>query len=112
MKKTFKLNIQNKDPDQLLEKIKQEVRKYVKRERRKKLPPASDFWLFDCKFGVTEVAATEVKLRDMFAQMDAVKTEGADSFYVEILAKPGVKKPRGRLAQDHALLDEDDDLGE
>jgi hypothetical protein len=112
MKKTFKLNIQDKNPDQLLEKIKQEVRKYVKRERRKKLPPASDFWLFDCKFGLTEDEAMEIKLRDMIAKMDQVKAAGGDSFYVEILAKPGVKKPRGRLAQDHESFDEDDDLGE
>lgn len=111
MKKTFKLNIQDKNPDQLLEKIKQEIRKYVKRERRKQLPPTADFWLFDCKFGITESQAAEIKLRDMFANMDQAKAEGADSFYVEILAKPGLKKPRGRLAQ-QVPLDEDDDLGE
>jgi hypothetical protein len=111
MKKTFKLNIQDKDPDQLLEKIKQEIRKYVKRERRKQLPPVADFWLFDCKFGITESEAAEIKLRDLFANMDQSVAQGADSFYVEILAKPGLKKPRGRLAQ-QVPLDEDDDLGE
>lgn len=111
MKKTFKLNIQDKNPDQLLEKIKQEVRKYVKRERRKQLPPTADFWLFDCKFGTTENEASEIKLRDLFANMDQAIAQGADSFYVEILAKPGLKKPRGRLAQ-QVPLDEDDDLGE
>jgi Family of unknown function (DUF6172) len=112
MKKTFKLNIQDKNPDQLLEKIKQEVRKYVKRERRKKLPPASDFWLFDCKFGVTEGEAEEVKLRDLFTYLDAAIAQGVTSFYVEILAKPALRKPRGRLAQHADLSDEDDDLGE
>jgi hypothetical protein len=112
MKKTFKLNIQDKDPDGVLDKIKQEIRKYIKRERRKKLPTGADFWVFDCQFGVTEDTATEVKLRDLIAKMDAVKAEGGDSFYVEILAKPAVKKPRGRLAPNSAALDEDDDLGE
>lgn len=112
MKKTFKLNIQDKHPDRVLEKTKHEVRKYVKRERRKTLPSGADFWLFDCKFGVTEAAATEVRLSEIISKMDEVKAAGGDSFYVEILAKPGVKKPRGHLAQDQELLDEDDDLGE
>ncbi len=112
MKKTFKLTTQDKDSDQQLEKIKHEIRKYVKRERRKQLPPTADFWLFDCKFGITESQATEIKLRDMFVNMDRVKAEGGKDFYLEILAKPGLKKPRGRLAQQTSVLDEDDDLGE
>lgn len=111
MKKTFKL-AQDSDPSSSLDKIKQEIRKYVKRERRKKLPPVSDYWLFDCKFGITETEAEDVKLRDLFAHLDTAIAQSATSFYVEILAKPGVKKPRGRLAQDHESLDEDDDLGE
>ena len=110
MKKTFKL-AQDSDPSSSLDRIKQEIRKYVKRERRKQLPPVADFWLFDCKFGITESEAAEIKLRDLFANMDQAIAQDADSFYVEILAKPGLKKPRGRLAQQVAL-DEDDELGE
>lgn len=110
MKKTFKLDTQ--DPSSSLDKIKQEIRKYVKRERRKKLPPVSDYWLFDCKFGITEAEAEDVKLRDLFTHLNAAISQSATSFYVEILAKPALRKPRGRLAQHADVLDEDDDLGE
>ena len=47
MKKTFKLNIEGKNPARLLEATKHEIRKYVKRERRVPLPEGVDFWDFD-----------------------------------------------------------------
>lgn len=112
MKKTFRLDIQDTNLSSSLDKIKQEIRKYVKRERRKKLPAISDFWLFDCKFGITEAEASEVKLKDLFPHLDTAVAGGTTSFYVEILAKPALRKPRGRLAQPSEVLDEDDDLGE
>ena len=37
MKKTFQLQAEGKHPDRLLEAIKNELRKYVKRERRRTL---------------------------------------------------------------------------
>ena len=38
MKKTFKLNVEGKHPDRVLEAVKHEIRKYVKRQRRVPLP--------------------------------------------------------------------------
>ncbi|WP_323815556.1 DUF6172 family protein [Cellvibrio sp. NN19] len=109
MKKTFKLHIEGKNPDRLLEAIKHEVRKYVKRERGKTLPKGVDFWAFDCKFGATEATAEVVRLAELTKKMDEVASAGGDSFYVEILAAHGVRKPR---AEDDASLDDDEDLND
>ncbi len=109
MKKTFKLHIEGKNPDRLLEAIKHEVRKYVKRERGKTLPKGVDFWAFDCKFGATEATAEVVRLAELTKKMDEVASAGGDSFYVEILAAHGVRKPR---EADDASLDDDEDLND
>ncbi len=51
MKKTFALRPEGKNPDRVLDAIKNELRKYMKRERRRDLPAGADFWDFDCKLG-------------------------------------------------------------
>ena len=38
MKKVFKLQVENRNPERQLEAVKNEIRKYMKRERKKKLP--------------------------------------------------------------------------
>ena len=97
MKKTFKLNIEGKNRDRVLEATKHEIRKYVKRERRVPLPEGVDFWDFDCKFGNTEDTAVVVHFATITSLIDAVVAEGGDSFYLEILAKNGLRtaKPAG-----------------
>ena len=109
MKKTFKLHVEGKNNDRVLEAIKHEVRKYVKRERRKTLPKGVDYWAFDCKFGVTAEIAEELRLSEITKKMDEVVVAGGDSFYVEILAMHGIRKPR---EEGDDRLDDDEDLGE
>lgn len=108
MKKTFKLHIEGKNPERVLEAIKHEVRKYVKRERRKTLPQGVDYWAFDCKFGVTGDAAEVVRLGEITKKMDEVAAAGGDSFYVEILAAHGIRKTRDEFDE----LDNDEDLND
>jgi len=50
MKKTFNLTHPKIKVPRLVEAIKSEVKKYIKRERRKTLPPKVDFWDFDRSF--------------------------------------------------------------
>ena len=106
MKKTFKLNVEGKHPDRVLEAVKHEIRKYVKRQRRVPLPEGVDFWDFDCRFGTSQENAAVVHFATITALIDAVaKGDGAggsgggsgvkgDSFYLELLAKSGVRKAR------------------
>ena len=54
MKKTFQIAHPKIKPARMFDSIKHETKKYIKRERSKKLPEEAGFWDFDCKFGVVE----------------------------------------------------------
>jgi hypothetical protein len=96
MKKTFELTHPKIKYTRRVERVKNEVRKYIKRERRKALPEEADFWDFDCKFGDTEAESTTIHLSEIDQRINEAETRELKSFYIEILAKPGVrtKKPR------------------
>jgi len=91
MKKTFNLNVSNKNPERQADSIKHEVKKYISRERRKKTSENVDFWDFDCKIGNTEENAKEVEISNINSTISSYLEEKKDSFYLEILAKPGYK---------------------
>jgi hypothetical protein len=94
MKKTFPLTLAGRHPDRVLEALKHEIRQYLKRERRKPLPEGVDFQDFDCRFGLTEDSAETTTEQELIRQIDAAAAQGATHVYVEILAKPGHRKPR------------------
>ena len=94
MRKTFQLQVEGKHPDRHLEAIKHEIRKYIKRERRRVLPENADFWDFDCKFGADEASAEVVHLSAITGLIDGVVKEGRPQFYVELVAKPAKRQPR------------------
>jgi len=97
MRKTFQLAVEGKNRDRVVEAVKHEIRKYVKRERRRDLPEGVDFWDFDCRFGVTEQDCEVVHFATLTAHIDAVVKAAGAQLYVEILAKHGVRsaKPEG-----------------
>ena len=94
MKKTFQLKIEGKNRERLLEAAKHDIRKYFKRERAKPLPKGVDFWDFDCKSGYSEASAAVVPVADLIKSIDEIVKDGGEQFYVEVLAKPGVKVAR------------------
>ena len=96
MRKTFKLTHPKIKVARLVEAVKHDVKKYLKRERRKKLPEGVDFWDFDCKFGRTAEESEVIHLSEMNKFIDKAEEQQLESFYVEILAKPGhrMKKPK------------------
>jgi hypothetical protein len=94
VKKTFKLDVEGKNRDRLVEAIKHEIRKYVKRQRRVPLPEGVDYWDFDCRFGSTEALAEDVHFATIMGLIDAVVQEGGNAFYLELLAKNGVRTAR------------------
>lgn len=95
MKKTFQLTHPKIKVARLFEAVKRDIKKYVKRERNKKLPEGVDFWDFDCKFGSTEEDSQEIHLSEFNQFIDKAEEQQLKSFYVEILVKPGhrTKKP-------------------
>ncbi len=94
MKKTFPLSVPDRQPKLVLDAIKHDVRKYLKRERRKALPEGVDFWDFDCRVGKGEEKPEAKHPGDVELAIEDAQREGCTSVYVEILAKPGhrVKK--------------------
>ena len=88
MKKTYPLIVPDRKPPRVIEGIKHEIRKYLKRERRKALPKDVDFWDFDCKFGDNQAEAKIIHLAEIDDCIDAVAAKQSTSFYLEILAKP------------------------
>jgi hypothetical protein len=102
MKKTFKLSIEGKNRDRVLDAVKHEVRKYVARERRRPLAPGVDFLDFDCRFGLSQAVAASAHLSALTGLIDAVARDGAEQCYIEILAKPGHRQSRPQAAAESA----------
>lgn len=94
MRKTYQLNIEGKHRDRVLDAVKHDIRKYLKRERRRELPAGVDFWDFDCRFGLTKDSSEAVHLGALIELIDAAAKDGHDAFYVEILAKHGHRQAR------------------
>ena len=92
MKKTFLLTHPKIKTARLIEAIRRDVKKYLKREKRKSLPDGADYWDFDCKFGPTEDKAEMILVSEISKCITEVEAENLKSFYLEILAKPSLKK--------------------
>ena len=75
----------------MVDSVKNEIRKYIKRERRRDLPADVDFWDFDCRFGDTEAEAKAIHLTEIDKYINDVQARELTSFYVEILAKEGIR---------------------
>lgn len=110
MRKTFPLTAEGKNPDRVVDAVKHDIRKYIKRERRRDLPAGTDFWDFDCKFGRAKESAEVVHLNSITGLIDGVVKDGGDSFYVEILARPANRKakPPGEPDADAGTTDSDE----
>lgn len=95
MKKTFKMTHEKIKRERLVEAIRHEIKKYIKRERNKSLPDGVDFWDFDCKFGPDPENAKEIHVAEITKSIDQAQELQLEAFYLEILAKPGhrTKKP-------------------
>ena len=89
MKKTFQLSHPKLNLDRLVESIKYDVKKYIKRERNKKLPADVDYWDFDCKYGNEEYSAQEIHISRINKRIDEAVQKELTSFYLEIMVKPG-----------------------
>ncbi|MGE3346877.1 MAG: DUF6172 family protein [Ramlibacter sp.] len=107
MRKTFPLRPEGKNPDRVLDAVKHEIRKYLKRERRRALPEGMDYWDFDCRFGATADDAVPAHLATLIGLLDGAAREGAATAYVEILARAAQRKARapGEAAAEDAAGD-------
>lgn len=108
MRKIYQLHVEGRHPDRVLDAVKHDIRKYIKRERRRDIPAGADFWDFDCRFGATQETAAVVHVAAITEAINAVAAEGGKQFYIEILARPGKRTARPAGTQGPAD-DEGDD---
>jgi hypothetical protein len=95
MKKTFTLINEKIKRDRLIESARRDIKKYIKREQNKPLTEGVDFWDFNCRFGHTEEEARTIHISEIKKCIDEIQDLNLESFYMEILSKPGkrTKKP-------------------
>jgi len=94
MKKTFPLHVAGQDDARVLDAVKNDLRKYLKRERKKTFPEGFDTWNFDCKIGLDRETAAAAPVDELISDLDRLAGENAGSVYVEILAVPGLRPAR------------------
>jgi len=86
LKKTFKLQESGKHPDRTMDTIKHQLRKYLKREKKKKFQSTNSFWDFECRFGENYESSKEVTFNDIIKLLDEAKEEKWKECYIEIIA--------------------------
>jgi len=93
LKKTYQLTASNKEPARVVEAIKNEIRKYIKREKRKTLPEGMNVWNIDCKFAKDDAQPDTIAFVDITKCIDEAAELKCKSIYVELLSNP-IKKER------------------
>lgn len=109
MRKTYPLHVEGRHPDRVLDAVKHDVRKYLKRERRRDLPEGVDYWDFDCKVGDSKDSAAVVHLSALIGGIDEVAKAQAAQVYVEVLATHGKRKLRPMPEGAVLIADADED---
>ena len=99
MKKTFLLTLEGKNRDRVVEAVKNDIRKYLARERRKPLPEGVDFWDFDCKFGTSAETAEPAHVAALTALINSIVVANGTQLYVELIAKPGHRSAKPDSAE-------------
>ncbi|MEA2049174.1 MAG: DUF6172 family protein [Campylobacterota bacterium] len=94
MKKIFALTASNKTKERVLESIKNDIRKYIKREKRKPLPENKNFWSIDCKFAKNDAELQEIRFEDIMKNINEASQENCESFHIELIANPIKKEPK------------------
>ncbi len=74
MKKLFLIDIPNKTRERQIDSIKNDIRKYIKREKSKKLPVGFNSWFFDWKVGQTKEDAKVIKFDDVIKSVDLAQS--------------------------------------
>ena len=93
MKKTYQLTADNKEPARVVEAIKNEIRKYIKREKRKTLPEGMNVWNIDCKFAKDDATPETIEFQDITKCIDEAAELNCKSIYLELLSS-AIKKER------------------
>lgn len=87
MKKTFDLEHPKIKVARMVDSVKHEIKKYVKKERKSLLPEGATYWAFDCQLGPSEAVAVDVPLLTLSAQIDELVANNMMTIYINITPK-------------------------
>ncbi|WP_067522677.1 DUF6172 family protein [Endozoicomonas ascidiicola] len=87
MKKTFTLEHPKIKAPRIVDSIKHDIKKFLKKERLKSLPSGTQYWGFDCKLGQSEETAAEVHVSLLTKGIDELVANNIMTIYVEVTAK-------------------------
>ena len=104
MKKIFRLTDEKKKPERIIEASKHELRKYLKRERGKKLPEGADYWDFDCSFGQNGEETQPLHVAEITSALDKAYESKWEQCYIEIIAKPARREVK--VAEESVIEDQ------
>jgi hypothetical protein len=104
MKKNFSLTDtgNHKNIERHLDAVKNELRKYLRRENKRSLPEDFDYWDFDCRFGETDATAETIVPGDVVKCVDKAHAASWDHFYMEILVR-AVARPKRPEAEKNSV---------
>jgi len=88
MKRTFKLEHPKIKVPRVVDSVKHEIKKYLKKERKTPIPTGVKYWGFDCKFGQSEETAIDVPISSLMQNIDQLVENNIMTIYVEINVKP------------------------
>lgn len=97
LQKTFSLQAPGKADARVRDKIRHDLKNYLRRERSKTLPDGMRCWRFECRLGETATTAETLPVGELGTALDRLAATGATQAYVEI--KPvAALHPTNRLA--------------
>lgn len=96
MKKIYELTATNKEPARVIEFIKNDIRKYIKREKRKDLPEGMNVWNIDCKFAQNDDEPKTIVFQDITKCIDEAAEKNCKSIYVELISSAIKREPKVR----------------
>ncbi len=102
MRKTYALTHPKTKTARLVDSIKHDIKKYLGRERRKKLPEGTDYWTFDCQFGASQDSAEDVYVSELTKRIDGAVERDLPEVYVVILARAAVYDARPEASEDQS----------
>ena len=106
LKKTYQLTSEKKEPARVIEAIKNDIRKYIKREKRKALPEGMNVWNIDCKFAQDDAEPVTIEFQDITKCIDEAAELNCKSIYLELLSS-AIKKER--KVEEHSIEENDEE---
>jgi len=107
LKKKFLLTDEKKDPQRVLDSIKHNIRKYIKREKRKELPEGTNFWKINCKFGKNEENLLEIRFEDIMKSINEASEQNLESFCIELTSQATKIEPKKK---EEVVLEDESEL--